>query len=81
MYCKKEASNGFFFQRTNQLLSPYMDMLHSRCHNTKKKFLHERCLRLAYCNKELFYEYFYEKVPLSICHRNLHSLAIGLYKA
>ena len=26
MYCKKEASNGFFFQRTNQLLSPNMDM-------------------------------------------------------
>ena len=26
MYCKKEASNGFFFQRANQLLSRYMDM-------------------------------------------------------
>ena len=31
-------------------------MLHSRYNNDQMKHPHERCLRLAYCDKILYYE-------------------------
>ena len=56
-------------------------MLHSRCNNNKIKHLHERCLRLIYCDKTLSYEELLEKDgSVSIYHRNMQSLAIEMYK-
>ena len=56
-------------------------MLHSRCNNNKIKHLHERCLRLIYCDKTSSYEELLEKDgSVSIHHRNIKSLAIEMYK-
>ena len=56
-------------------------MLHSRCNNNKIKHLHERCLRLIYCDKTSSYEELLEKDgSVSIYHRNMQSLAIEMYK-
>ena len=56
-------------------------MLHSRCNSNKIKHLHERCLRLTYCDKTSSYEEVLEKVrSVSIHHRNIQSLAIEMDK-
>ena len=56
-------------------------MLHSRCNNNKIKHLHERCLRLTYCDKTSSYEELLEKDgSVSIRHRNIQSLATEMYK-
>ena len=56
-------------------------MLHSRCNNNKIKHLHERCLRLIYCDKNSSYEELLEKDgSVSIHHRNIQNLAIEMYK-
>ena len=56
-------------------------MLHSRCNNNKIKHLHERCLRLTYCDKTSSYEELLEKDgSVSIHHKNIQSLAIEMYK-
>ena len=36
-------------------------MLHSHYNNNKIKYLHERCLRLTYCDKTSSYEELLEK--------------------
>ena len=54
-------------------------MLHSRCNNTKIKHLHERCLRLIYCDKNSSYEELLEKYgSVSINHRNIQNLVIEM---
>ena len=56
-------------------------MLHSRSNNNKIKHLHERCLRLTYCDKTSSYEELLEKDgSVSIYDRNIQSLAIEMYK-
>ena len=56
-------------------------MLRSRCNNNKIKHLHERCLRLIYCDKTSSYEELLGKDgSVSIYHRNMQSLAIEMYK-
>ena len=56
-------------------------MLHSRCNNIKIKHLHERCLRLIYCDKNSSYEELLEKDgSVSIHRRNIQNLAIEMYK-
>ena len=46
--------NSFFNAQFNYC--PLIWMLHTRCNNNKIKHLHERCLRLTYCDKKSSYE-------------------------
>ena len=56
-------------------------MLHSRCNNNKIKHLHERCLKLTYCDRTSSYEELLEKDgSVSMHHWNIQSLAIEMYK-
>ena len=56
-------------------------MLHNRCNNSEIKHLHERCLRLTYCDKTSSFEELLGKDGLvSIHHRNIQSLAIEMHK-
>ena len=56
-------------------------MLHSRCNNNKIKYLHERCLRLIYCDKNSSYEELVERDgSVFIHHRNVQNLATEIYK-
>ena len=76
---KKLLMNSFFNAQFNYC--PLLWMLHSRCNNNKIKHLHERCLRLTYCDKTSSYEELLEKdESVSIHHRNIQSLAIEMYK-
>ena len=60
---------------------PLIWMLHTHCNNNKTKHLHERCLRLTYCDKISSYEELLEKDgSVYIHHRNIQSLAIEMYK-
>ena len=76
---KKLLMNSFFNAQDNYC--PLLWMLHSRCNNNKIKHLHERCLRLTYCDKTSSYEELLEKDgSVSIHHRNIQSLATEMYK-
>ena len=76
---KKLLMNYFFNAQFNYC--PFLWMLHSRCNNNKIKHLHERCLRLTYCDKTSSYEELLEKDgAVSIHYRNIQSLAIEMYK-
>ena len=76
---RKLLMNSFFNAQFNYC--PLIWMLHSRCNNNKIKHLHERCLRLTYCDKTSSYEELLEKDgSVSIHHRNIQSLAIEMYK-
>ena len=56
-------------------------MLHSCCNNNKIKHLHERCLRLIYCDKNSSYEELLEKdQSVSIHPRNIQNLAREMCK-
>ena len=67
--------NSFFNGKFNYC--PLMWMLHSRYNNHKTKHLHDRYLRLIYCNKISSYEGLLQKDgSISIDHRNIQSLAI-----
>jgi len=76
---RKLIMNSFFNAQFNYC--PLIWMLHSRYNNNKIKHLHERCLRLTYCDKKSSYEELLEKdSSVSIHHRNIQSLAIEMYK-
>ena len=71
--------NSFFNAQFNYC--PLIWILHTRCNNNKIKHLHERCLRLTYCDKKSSYEELLEKNgSVSIHHKNIQSLAIEMYK-
>ena len=76
---RKLLMNSFFNAQFNYC--PLIWMLHTRCNNNKIKHLHERCLRLTYCDKKSSYEELLEKNgSVSIHHKNIQSLAIEMYK-
>ena len=62
---------------------PLIWILHGRCRNNNKiKHLHERCLRLTYCDMTSSCVELLEKDgSASIHHRNIQSLLIEMYKA
>ena len=55
-------------------------MLHSRRNNNIIKYLHERCLRLIYNDKNSSYELLTKDGPVSIPHRNIQALVTEFYK-
>ena len=56
-------------------------MCHTLRNNAMINNLHERRLRLIYSDKKSSYESLLEKDGLvSICHRNIHTLAMKMYK-
>ena len=56
-------------------------MFHSRALNNEMNWLQERCLQIVYSDHKSSYEELLEKDnSVSIHYRNLHSLAIDLYK-
>ena len=59
--------------------SPLIWMFHSRTLNNKISGLHERTLRIAYSDYK-FCEFPEKDKPFSIHHKDIHSLAIEIYK-
>ena len=58
-----------------------ISMFHLRRSNSKINRLHERSLRITYCNYESSFCEFLEKdKSFSIHHKNIQSLAIEIYK-
>ena len=56
-------------------------MCHSRIINKKINRLHERCLRIIYCDKQSSFEELLEKdSSVSIHERNIQILATEMYK-
>ena len=56
-------------------------MCHSRIINKKLNRLHERCLRITYCEKQSSFEELLEKdSSASINERNIQILATEIYK-
>ena len=71
--------NSFFTSRFNYC--PLVWMFHSRTMNNKINHLHERCLRIMYCDKSSSFEKLLEtdrSVPIHI--RNLQILATEFFK-
>ena len=65
-----------YFSNAKLTYHPFIWMLHSCCNNNKIKHLHERCLRLIYCDKNSSYEELLEKDgSVSIHHRNIQNHA------
>ena len=76
---RKLLMNSFFNTQLNYC--PLVWMLHSRCNNNKIKHLHERSLRLFYCDKNSSHEELLEKdASVSIHHKNIQDLAIERLK-
>ena len=60
---------------------PWIWMSNKRTNKNKINRLHERCLRLIYNNKRSSFENLLEKDNfVSIHHKNLQALAIGMFK-
>ena len=77
---KIKIFNDCLFKRTIQYC-PLIWMLHSRQNNNKIKHLHERYLRLIHNDKLSSYEELIEKdEPVSIHHKNIQSLATGMFQ-
>ena len=67
---RKLLMNSFFSAQLNYYTLIWM--LHSRCNNNKTKHLHERCLKLIYCDKNSSYEELLERDgSVFIHHRNI----------
>ena len=71
--------NAFFYSQFNYCQLVWM--CHNRTNNNKINRLHERCLRLIYNDKKSSFKNILEKEgSVSICHRNLRTLAVELLK-
>ena len=77
---KQRASMESFI--TSQFSScPLPWMFHSRMLNNKINAIHERALRIAYCDKHSKFQQLLEKDnSVSIHHRNLQALATEIFK-
>ena len=71
--------NAFFNSQFSYC--PLIWMCHSRIINKKINRLHERCLRIIYCDKQSSFEELLEKDrSISIYERNIQILATEMYK-
>ena len=71
--------NAFFNSQFSYC--PLIWMCHSRIINKKINRLHERCLRMIYCDKQSSFEELLEKdSSVSIHERNIQILATEMYK-
>ena len=71
--------NSFFNSQFSYC--PLIWMCHSRIINKKINRLHERCLRMIYCDKQSSFEELLEKdSSVSIHERNIQILATEMYK-
>jgi hypothetical protein len=76
---KKLLVNAFFLSQFNYC--PLIWMNHSRTLKNKINRLHERCLRLIYCDKiSSFEELLEQDGTMSIHHLNIQALATQMYK-
>ena len=76
---KKMLMNSFFMSQFNYC--PLVWMCHSRLLNNKINRLHERCLRIVYCDKKSsFQELLNNDGSVSIHTKNLQTLATEMFK-
>ena len=76
---RKILMNAFFNSQFSYC--PLIWMCHSRIINKKINRLHERCLRMIYCDKQSSFEELLEKdSSVSIHERNIQILATEMYK-
>ena len=76
---RKLVVNAFFSSQFNYC--PLIWMCHNRTYNNKIIRLHERCLRLIYNDKcSSFEELLVKDKSVSIHHKNIHALAIEMFK-
>ena len=76
---RKILMNAFF--KSQFSYCPLIWMCHSRIINKKINRLHERCLRIIYCDKQSSFEELLEKdSSVSIHVRNIQILATEMYK-
>ena len=76
---KQILMNAFFNSQFNYC--PVIWMYHSRALNSKINRLHEQCLRIIYNDKTSTFKELLEKEnSVSMHYRNIHALAIEMYK-
>ena len=76
---RKILRNAFFNSQFSYC--PLMWMRHNRIINKKINILHQRCLRIIYCDKQSSFEELLEKdSSVSIHERNIQILATEMYK-
>ena len=76
---RKILRNAFFNSQFSYC--PLMWMCHNHIINKKINILHQRCLRIIYCDKQSSFEELLEKDrSISIHERNIQILATEMYK-
>ena len=76
---KEKTWKSFITSQFSSCLLPWM--FHSRKLNNKINAIHERALRIAYCDKHSKFQQLLEKDnSVSIHHRNLQVLATEIFK-
>ena len=76
---RKLVVNAFFSSQFNYCFLIWMR--HNGTYNNKINRLHERCLRLIYNDKcSSFEELLVKDKSVSIHHKNIHALAIEMFK-
>ena len=76
---RKLVMNSFFTSQFD--FFPFTWMCHNRTMNNKINRLHERCLRIVYSDKTLYFEKLLEKDGCFTMHtRNLQTLATKMFK-
>ena len=76
---RKLLLNAFFMSQFSYC--PLVWMCHRRSKNHKRNYLHERCFRTIYCDKNSTFEVLLNKDDSVTIHkRNLQLLAIEMFK-